>query len=159
MSAYPSTLPLPLQDGYSIQRQSGDMMLQPFSGLSMVVSMTDDEPSVFSVQWNLDQAGADTFFDWFENDLNYGELPFTIPLFIEAGIATQTAVFVADSVTGFDAVEYNRYVISGRIFVSVENDPDLGEYELLLALAGLDEQGDPEDAMLMIDEAINEVWI
>ena len=158
MSAYPSTLPLPLQDGYSIQRQSSDMMLEPVSGLSMVVNQTDDEPSLFSVQWNLDQAAAQVFFDWFENDLNFGELEFTIPLFIEAGVVTQNAVFVADSLTGFDAAEFNRYIITGQIFVSVESDPDLGEYSFLLELAGLDEQGDPEDAMLFVDVSINEVW-
>jgi len=157
MSAYPSTLPPPLQSGYSIEYQNGDMELNPQAGTSFIIRQSDSNPAIFSVNWNLSQAQADVFFAWFNNDLNAGENSFTIDLLLESGMSQQTAVFVADSMTGFSLAEYDRYIVTAQLFVGAISDPDAGEYETLLGLAELDENGDPNDSLNLIDIIINEV--
>jgi len=157
MSAYPSTLPPPLQSGYSLDVQTNDKDLSAQSGTSFLMRQSDDNPAIFNVQWDLSQEQAETFFDWFENDLNAGALAFTIDLYLESGMNNQSAVFVADSMRGFSLSEYNRYRINAQLFVSVLADIDAGEYATLLALAELDENGDPNDSLNLIDIIINEV--
>lgn len=157
MADYPATLPPPLQNGYQLEKPSNDVEITPYNGLSFVMARSNDDTTLFSVRWNFDQAQYDTFINWFESDLNAGELPFNIDLFIESGMQTQSAVFVADSMNGFRAQNYNRYIVEAQLFVSSINDPDTGEYALLLELAGLDATGDAENAMIDVDMAINEV--
>ena|SRR5690554_1177698 len=157
MITYPTTLPLPMQQGYSIERNTNDQEINARSGTGIILNRSDSEPNLFSVQWLLNESQYKVLHDWFYNELNAGELEFTMPLWIESGVSEQTAVFVADSFQGYSTTENGLYSVSAQIFVPSLVDPDDGLYDLLVFGAENSSDGDPETFYDILDIAINEV--
>lgn len=157
MSAYPTTLPLPMQQGYSVERNTNDQELNARSGTGVILNQSDSESNLFSVQWLLNESQYKVLHDWFYTTLNAGEIEFTMPLWIESGVSEQTAVFVADSFQGYSTTGNGLYSVSAQIFVSSLLDPDTGEYATLVELAEMSNDKDPETTMNILDIVINEI--
>lgn len=92
--AYPEGLPYPLRDaGYGFDPTSPLVSTQLQSGQSISRRGFKNTPTDASVTWEMDNAQARLFENWFENALVSGSLPFDCPLKTPMGIGAYLAKF------------------------------------------------------------------
>lgn len=93
-ASWPSSLPMPTLDGYSIKPKSRTVRTDMESGPARVRRRFRRVPTVIQVAYIFDQAEFQTFEYWFENTLNGGAEWFAGPAANGAGITTVQCRFI-----------------------------------------------------------------
>lgn len=98
MPSFPSSLPLPLIEGYSIQPLDQVIRTDMETGAPRARRRTKARLDRLSVRWRLSDAQMQIFRSWFSDDVNGaggGSIYFSIPLRVgTGGIATNQARIV-----------------------------------------------------------------
>jgi hypothetical protein len=92
--AYPSGLPLVLRASKRRSQAAPFVATDPRAGALQTEASGPDTPVVWRVEFRFSSsASAATFRAWFEDDLQRGLLPFTMPIRTEFGLVTHTCRF------------------------------------------------------------------
>lgn len=153
---YPSTLPLPEQDGYSRDRQSGLISSNPQSGPLLSTRLSFDNPSTYTLRWQMTQSEAIYFDLWWREQLDEGLKPFTITLLNESGLEQQTEVkFLPDEKPRLDRTQHKTFFYSAAIYVRKVVQEYDGEYANIAALVDISPGGQWLTGATLLDEIVN----
>ena len=155
---YPATLPDPQQDGYSRDRQSGLISSNPQSGPLLSRRVSFDNPSTYTLRWQMTQSEAILFDLWWREQLDEGLKPFTITLLNESGLEQQVEVkFLPDEKPRLDRTQYKTFFYSAAIYVRKVVQEYDGEYATISELAEISPNGDWMQGANLLDIIVNKI--
>lgn len=140
--AYPLGLRTIIRASKARSQPAAFTLSDPRAGYPYTQASGYDTPTVWSVEFRFTAAEAQTFQDWFRDDLQLGVLAFTMPIRTEFGVSDQTCRFLDDGL--LDASEVGeiwsyRATIEARA-VAVppvpHPDPFIGNVRILLHFNG-----------------------
>jgi len=104
---YPSTLPLPLKDGYGLKRKSGVKGTEMESGIRRFRQTTRNAPTDVSVTWSFTESEFAIFEGWYQYDAKEGAAEFDIPLLGSQGLTTHRARFKGEA---YDVIKIREQI-------------------------------------------------
>lgn len=151
MAAYPSQLPLPVQNGYALQHISPFVRTEMQSGRARQRRTFTSVPSSASVSWFFtSDVECQLFEGWFRDNLGAkdGENWFSIPLQTPIGIHDYDCRF-ADMYSGPTLVAFNKWQVTATL--EIRERPILPVDYATIA---------PSFVLLsdIFDKAMNEEW-
>ncbi len=94
--AYPLGLRTIIRASKARSQPAAFTLSDPRAGYPYAQASGYDTPTVWSVEFRFTAAEAQTFQDWFRDDLQLGVLAFTMPIRTEFGVSDQTCRFLDD---------------------------------------------------------------
>lgn len=130
-----------LQDGYARQEDNQFQASQPASGPYFSQILADDAAAYFNIGLSLNPSEAAGLRAWLRQnaaDIKLGA-QFEIDLFVEGGIATQTASFTADGIPQINGTVANELLMSARIVVPRLTEIGEGYEDLIIGALDMGE--------------------
>lgn len=127
------------QDGYGRDDTARFAISEPASGPHYAQILSDDAPSVFTLQMVLSRQHAQLFRAWQRVD-NYSVLhgaQFTILLMTEDGMLPQTACFLPKGIPQMTGFRGGKFTYSMNVLVRKINEPSEDYADLLIGIAGM----------------------
>lgn len=101
---YPNNVSTILSAKKSRSRPAAFAMAEPRRGPAYTQPRGTDRPYFFDVTWLLSGAEAQTFQEWFNDDLQEGQLEFTMPVKTETGLRELTCKFLPEGLLNTDQI-------------------------------------------------------
>jgi len=117
MAIYPSTLPRPQKDSYSIEQEGGVIKTQMTSGLARHRRVSANPPSKISVKWLFGEVEYAIFEAWFLYEAKMGAEWFDVELLGGQGITTHQTRFPENSYKAVFNKEVNKWAVSAVLEV------------------------------------------
>lgn len=157
---FPSFLRGPIKASKNRNIQEAYRQNDPASGPPYVERLSDDNPTVFNIQFAFESGYKRAFIAWL-NSPDYcdkGLNEFNIDLEIESGISTQEARFTSGGFPQLTSEAGSVFFYQAQIIVRKLNDPDEGYTDEILYLAENTNCGDVVGGAELLDYAINQDW-
>lgn len=113
---YPSVLPLPHVDTYSLQEMVG-FIQSPTAAKLKTQRITFDTPTVINLQFRMGGGRKRLFFQWCYDKLDYCKRPFTMPLTVDGAVITQTCRFLPNGIPQLGSVQGGVYIYNAQVEV------------------------------------------